>query len=195
MLDKPLLEAFLEEIIVKCDFAQIALDRVGYIINNRRDFSSPNYLFEALISYLHHTASVSLVLWPSGNAKNKHISKEDRFRRGEGLRSVLGVSGASMLSERKFRDHIAHMDERLEDWSFVSKDKNRARFCLGSLATIANLTQLERHEMFEIFDPKLCLFAFRGETLDILASFSEIQAIRISAIEKRGVNLSMFIEL
>ncbi len=192
MLEKPLLGAFLEEIIAKCDFAQIALERANHICNNSQDFSGLHYLFEALIGYLHHTASISLVLWPSANGKNKEISKEDRLKRGEELRTLFGISGSSIFSERKFRDHIAHMDERLEDWHLASKNKNRARFMVGSLGAICGHTQLQQQEIFETFDPRLCLFAFRGETFDIGASFSEVRAIRTAAIEKLGRSLSIF---
>lgn len=57
-------------------------------------------------SILVSSGNVSKILWPS-NKKYKS--------RGEKLRRVLRISDSHLLSNRKFRNHFEHFDERVEE--------------------------------------------------------------------------------
>jgi len=58
---------------------------------------------------LHLAGSVSRIFWPPRNRE-----------RGEHLRKFVGVPGDHGLKDRRLRDHIEHLDERLDKWTAES---------------------------------------------------------------------------
>lgn len=56
-----------------------------------------------------HAAAISRYFWPSR-------SQPPHRRRGERLRTGLGVSEESPLKSRELRNHLEHFDERLDDF-------------------------------------------------------------------------------
>lgn len=56
---------------------------------------------------LHYTASVSKIFWPQKESKE----------RGEWLRAKVGLPEQHPLSDRRLRNHIEHIDERLDKWT------------------------------------------------------------------------------
>ena len=49
----------------------------------------------------------SKILWPT---------KKQYKARGKHLRELLGVDDNNVLSDRTFRNHFEHYDERIEEW-------------------------------------------------------------------------------
>ena len=64
-------------------------------------------VFDAIRSALQFASNVSKVFWPHSNAKE----------RGGKLRALCKLPARHTLSDRRLRNHIEHMDERLEDWT------------------------------------------------------------------------------
>ena len=58
---------------------------------------------------LHLAGSVSRIFWPPRNR-----------RRGEHMRSLVRLPDEHGLSSRRLRDHIEHLDERLDTWTAQS---------------------------------------------------------------------------
>ncbi len=61
-------------------------------------------------SILVSAANISRILWPSKNRL-----------RGKRLREMLNVEADNILSNRKFRNHFEHYDERIEEWFAEAK--------------------------------------------------------------------------
>lgn len=61
-------------------------------------------IFDSIRLALHIAAGISRVFWPSGNRE-----------RGERLRSLTGLSVDHFLAGRRLRNHIEHLDERIDE--------------------------------------------------------------------------------
>ncbi|WP_439471994.1 hypothetical protein [Brevundimonas sp.] len=68
-------------------------------------------VFRAIRVALQAAANVSKVFWPQGS------SGEMGRLRAERLRNLTGLPERHGLSNRALRNHIEHMDERLDDWT------------------------------------------------------------------------------
>jgi hypothetical protein len=68
-------------------------------------------VFNAIRLALHFAASVSRIFWPPRSAGES---------RGARLRSLVGLSDDHYLKSRSLRDHMEHLDERLDTWTEVS---------------------------------------------------------------------------
>jgi len=66
-------------------------------------------IYAAIRFALHLAGSVSRVFWPPRNKT-----------RGEHMRQLLGLPDNHGLKDRRLRDHIEHMDERLDTWTAQS---------------------------------------------------------------------------
>lgn len=67
-------------------------------------------------SALQATANVSKTFWPSMAAGTK-ARKATRATRGERLRNLANLPEDHPLGDRSLRDHIEHLDERLDEWT------------------------------------------------------------------------------
>jgi hypothetical protein len=65
-------------------------------------------IFDSIRMALQFSANVSKVFWPSGK------SAQERGRR---LRDLTGIPDDHDLKSRALRNHVEHMDERLDDWT------------------------------------------------------------------------------
>ncbi|MBI1650137.1 hypothetical protein [Hyphomicrobium sulfonivorans] len=73
-----------------------------------REFQS---VFEQIRLALQFSSNVSKIFWPHGKAASKAAKRGDR------LRNLAGLPGRHQLSDRRLRNHIGHIDERLDDWT------------------------------------------------------------------------------
>jgi hypothetical protein len=96
---------FLREITLQLRYAIEAVDRFHGAA--RDNDAEPIDLFRALDDFVHHLARVSLLLWP--------VKSADQARGAE-LRQVTSVEDGSPLSSRDLRNHLQHLDERLDKW-------------------------------------------------------------------------------
>ena len=173
-MEKNLEILFLTEILYKCDFAFSCIERL-----NKHKFNFPGSnasVFEAIFSYLHYTSNVSLILWPY--PKGRKSIKEKRMARGSYLRQILLLPEEHLLSDRKFRDHIAHMDERIDDWWGDSERHNIARLTVGTRNAISAFNP---KEVFEYYIPAEKVFFFRGDEINIQESVNALQDIKVRA--------------
>ncbi|HAU1554438.1 TPA: hypothetical protein JBI73_05975 [Legionella pneumophila] len=68
--------------------------------------------------FLHHTAAISFLLWPTKN------SKKQAKTRATHLKTQLGIDEGNILNNRELRNHITHFDERLDTWAENSLGHN-----------------------------------------------------------------------
>ncbi|TYR36705.1 hypothetical protein FXV77_09405 [Sphingobacterium phlebotomi] len=94
---------FIDEIALQAKIAKRAADR---LIETHDTFDKIE-VWCSIQSILVAAGNVSKILWPS--------SKKYK-QRGERLRQMLKVENDNPISDRKFRNHFEHYDERVEDW-------------------------------------------------------------------------------
>lgn len=67
-------------------------------------------VFDHIRLALQFSSNVSKIFWPHRNAES----------RGARLRALTGLPERHSLSDRRLRNHIEHIDERLDDWTTCS---------------------------------------------------------------------------
>ena len=73
----------------------------------RREFQT---VFDYIRLALQFSSNVSKIFWPHQHAA----------QRGVRLRALAGLADYHRLADRRLRNHIEHLDERLDDWTKVS---------------------------------------------------------------------------
>lgn len=157
---KPLAEmALIGEIVFQSKIAEMA----GVQLAKATD---PIEVWGSIQSILVSAAIVSKILWP---AKKKNQS------RGKQLRELLDVDGSNVLSDRTFRNHFEHYDERIEDWfdnnnSAVYKDSEINPFEPPPWS-LPNFTHRS-------FNPSRQKLSFRNESIDLVTVLAALAEIR-----------------
>lgn len=174
LMDRHLKELFYREIIQGCENAFVSIRRLDQ--NLRSTDNRAVAIYENLYSFLGHAAAVSLILWPSprGNARSRSRSSA----RGAALRAALAVRDLNALSNRTLRDHIVHMDERIDEWWETSNNHNIVGRMVGSRNAIVGIAI---SDIFEHFIPNEGVFIFRGEEFDLRALVVGLEEIQESA--------------
>jgi hypothetical protein len=120
-------------------------------------------LWSSIQSILVASGNISKILWPSRNK-----SKD----RGLYLRKMLKIEEDHILSNRKFRDHFEHYDERIEKWFL---DKPGASYVdLSMNPSLRSSLPQNDHRGYNSIDNTL---VFRGETLDFKKILDGVQQI------------------
>jgi len=153
---------FIGEIVNQAKLAERAAERLRINTGN----FDPIEVWGAIQSILIAAGNVSKILWPT---------RKKSAERGELLRQLLQVDDQNPLSDRNFRNHFEHYDERIEDWfmehgSAVYIDSRIDPF--GS-PWGPNPTNFHRG-----YDPLTMTLTFRGESTDLSAILHALQEIR-----------------
>ena len=148
---------FIGEIVLQVKIAQGAFKRLHATNDKIETWSS-------IQSILIATANVSKILWPS----EKHES------RGEQLRMLLSVEKTSLLSDRRFRNHFEHYDERIDSWFnnqssavYVDLAMNPSMYTFGVIPS-------KHHRGY---DPISNTLTFRDESLDLGAVLNALEEV------------------
>lgn len=157
---KPLAEmALLSEIVTQAKFAEIAADQ----LTNTSDSVE---VWGSIQSILVATANVSKILWPA--------RKQNKVR-GKHLRDLLGVDDDNLLSDRTFRNHFEHYDERIEKWV----ESNNSAVYMDSRIDPFEPTQLSLPQLsHRSYNPTSKTLSFRGESIDLATVLAELAKIR-----------------
>ena len=156
----PLAEmALIGEIVTQSKFAERAADRLAKSTDSVEVWGS-------IQSILVAAANVSKILWPVG---------KPYMARGKYLRQLLGVDDNNLLSDRTFRNHFEHYDERIEDWF----DNNSSAVYMDSRIdpfepTPWSLPQFSHRS----YNPVRQTLTFRNESIDLAAVLSALAEIR-----------------
>ena len=113
---------FLTFAFTECGRAKAALDEVDRLASLKRLDENSGVeirewlgVFDHIRMALHFSASVSRIFFPpnSLNPEKTLVAK----RRAKRLRSMTGIQENHALRSRKLRDHVEHMDERMDAWT------------------------------------------------------------------------------
>src|SRR5690606_19682947 len=139
---------FIDEIALQAKIAKRAADR---LIETHDTFDKIE-VWCSIQSILVAAGNVSKILWPS--------SKKYK-QRGERLRQMLKVENDNPISDRKFRNHFEHYDERVEDWF---KNSPSAVYIDQAMNPSLQSRNLNTHRGYNSVNNTL---VFRGELLDL----------------------------
>jgi len=152
---------FLSEIALQSKIAQRAGDR----LRATRDHFDKLEVWCSIQLILVAAANVSKILWP----RKKYES------RGEILRKLLNVNQNNLLSDRKFRNHFEHYDERIENWF---NEQPSAVYRDLEINPFKSIWGIPDHNKNRAYDPLKQTITFRGELLDLGAVLNELEEIQ-----------------
>ena len=157
---KPLAELVLVgEIVMQSKFAEAAASRLV-------DSPDPIEVWGSIQSILVAAGNVSKILWPV---------RKQYEERGKQLRSLIGVEDNNLLSDRTFRNHFEHYDERVEEWF----DGNNSSAYLDSRIDPFEEGSIGVPRFFHrSYNPVSQELSFRGESIDVGAVLAELTKLR-----------------
>jgi len=95
--------------------------------------------------------------------------------RGKQLRGLIGVDDNNLLSDRSFRNHFEHYDERVEEWfdgnDSVAYSDSRIDPIEGAPSSLSRL-------FHRSYNPVSQVLSFREESIDLSAVLAELATIR-----------------
>jgi len=157
---KPLAEqVLLGEIVTQSKFAEKAADQLI-------QYSDSDEVWGSIQSILVAVANVSKILWPS---------REKYNARGQQLRELLGVDDKNLLSDRTFRNHFEHYDERIEEWFDSNNSAVYRDFRIDPCEpTPWSFPQFSHRS----YNPISRMLSFRDESIDLGAVLAALAEIR-----------------
>jgi hypothetical protein len=172
---------FCGEMITASRLSFASLHRLHQLLTSGRTDPGMVYeVIESVNSYLHSITRISLALWPSSNGLNSKKPDEQkharaRLNRGKLLRERLEITedDREIIGDRKFRNHLAHIDERLDDW-IASGNKSYLSNVLGPRSSISGVDDAC---IFELFDPTTLKYYFRGDVFDLVLTSTCVKKI------------------
>jgi hypothetical protein len=98
-----------------------------------------------------------------------HPMNKDLSYRGEILAKAFNLpNDIAFLGDRKMRNHIAHMDERLQNWHDHSPNRNIVRLNFGPRNAIGG-DAISSGDIFEQYIPDERTIIFRGDEYNLQA--------------------------
>ena len=153
---------FISEIVLHSKIAELAAKRLSEIKDNFDQIE----VWSSIQSILVATGNVSKILWPQ---KKKYAI------RGKRLRELFKVDDNNILSDRSFRNHFEHYDERIEDWFKKQSSAVYSDLAVDPFKSFGNFPT-NHHRAY---DPLKQTVTFRGESFDLAGVLKELKEIRI----------------
>jgi hypothetical protein len=153
---------FVSEIVKQTKIAQRAAER----LQATTDLFDELEVWCSIQSILVAAGNVSKILWPS---------RKSSTARGDVLRVLLDVDDRNLLSDRKFRNHFEHYDERIEDWF---KKNPSAVYMDSSIDPFKPTWGSNPINLHRSYNPLTQTVTFRGESVDLAALMNALEEIR-----------------
>lgn len=153
---------FLGEIENQSRIALRAADRLAAIEHGMDSID----IWSAVQSILIAAGNVSKILWPP---------RKTSAPRGATLRALLDVYDSNPLSDRNFRNHFEHYDERIEDWLASKNSSTYTDSVIGLPPVFARLYPSNVHRGYDYSTQTL---TFRGESMSLESIVKALDEIR-----------------
>ena len=153
---------FLSDIVLQSKIAELAAKRLLAIKDNFDQIE----VWSSIQSILVAAGNVSKIFWP----------QKEYEARGERLRKLLKVTEDNLLSDRKFRNHFEHYDDRIEKWFKGKSSAVYSDLAIDPFKSIWGNVPTNHHRAY---DPLSHTLTFRGESFDLAAVLKELKEIRI----------------
>jgi hypothetical protein len=172
-------------IVYAQEIEEIELRITSAYVNLRREASRRNpsarIVHDFAETILTESATLSHFFFPAREEKDPEIS-----RRASALRHIFGVEENSLLKNRAVRNHVAHIDERLDRWHRSSESKNFGRRMIGSIEDAIKIG-LDREDILSLFDVYMLRMWFKDDEVDIAQLVFEVQQAGKKAIDAMRV--------
>ena len=116
-------------------------------------------LHRSVNNILFGSAFFSLAFFPVGKS-------DQALERSELLKQTFNVDSQTFLNNRTLRNHIAHLDERMDRWLINSENKTFGRGMIGSRA-MAQARGLRTEDILGLFDPATFIYSFCEDDIHI----------------------------
>lgn len=157
---KPLAElALIGEIVTQSKVAEKAAHQLAKA-------TDPIEVWGSIQSILVAAANVSKILWPP---------RKPYKARGKQLRRLLGIGDHNLLSDRTFRDHFEHYDERIEDWF---NNNNSAVYIDSEIDSFEPTPWSLPRLVHRSYNPSSQTLSFRNDSIDLAAVLAALAEIR-----------------
>jgi hypothetical protein len=153
---------FLAEIVDQIRGARRALRRLKRASRE----GNAEAAYDDVADFLGHAAIVSKILSPQKNKKRPQSTD-----RGEYLRGVVKIHASDPVLDRSLRNHLEHIDERLEDW--IDKDKSGIYLDKGLMP----LSFLVGSTPVRSLAPVTGIYSFLDEQFDLAAIMASLDGI------------------
>ena len=163
-----LLQVYLLEVTAQCEAVEIAAATVDMQVGSAKP--NVSVVWTALQTFAIAAGDLSRLFWGQGKAAER-----------VDLRAACEVTDASPLYNRDFRNHLEHLDERLEEWLRTSSTR---RFLDRSMGTGPPPKAFAGGDIFRYFDTARSVLIFRGNEYDLKAIYAE--ATRIHPIARQA---------
>ncbi len=161
----PLAEmVYIGEIELQTQIAERAANRLPI---NPADFDHIE-VWCSIQSILVAAGNVSKILWSQSNNKSKARSKK--------LRKMLNIEDNNILSDRKFRNHFEHYDERIQTWFENQSSGVYIDLAFDPFKPTKWQLPKNSHREFNQVDR---ILTFRGETLDLKEVLNALEKIKL----------------
>jgi hypothetical protein len=153
---------FIGEIVLQSKIAELAAKRLSATHDN----------FDNVEVW----CSIQSILVAAGNVSKILCPSKEYAERGERLRGLLKVDDNNILSDRKFRNHFEHYDERIEEWFQKQSSAVYSDLAVDPFKSIWGNVPSNHHRAY---DPLTQMLTFRGESFDLAAVLKELKEIHI----------------
>jgi hypothetical protein len=155
---------YLLELRQQCLWAVECLEAMNESLGRSAGYERVISFFGHAGHFLHHVGAASRILWPPVPREKEKAARARA--RGLHLRTVLGIPDDHALKKRTLRDHIEHLDERIDDWAHGSKNHNIVDFTFGPPGVVGG-GGVGTGDVFRQYDPATTVFIFRGESFHV----------------------------
>lgn len=182
-MDDHLLRIFQGELRTQCQFIIIG----AQIVNSNLPRTDPatkqitgsgGVVWFGLQGILISASNASKLLWGS--------RQEPVVEARRPLRESVEIDDSSPLSSRRLRNDFEHFDERVEEWSGKSRDRNYIGRVIGPPGMIV-VNDRDPTDKFGHFDPSTATVTFWERSADLNAIVAEAERIfaRLEVIQRQ----------
>lgn len=181
--ERGLRDLYVTEVRLQCRFALSAIDKV--LVPVVQDLGGDEDMWASIQAALAAVAIVSRLLVGDdirGDAEAKAFGRD----RGQKLRSLLAAADDSPILDRRLRNHLEHVDQRLDD---LVRDHRTSvvidRFVVDGLRPLLfhDETHSEEAPLLREVAPRHGYVAFRNDSYDLFALRSELRRLELRADE------------
>jgi hypothetical protein len=175
-MDPHVEDVYLREILIQAEFGALAVSAMNDCVRE----PSPILFFREAQGFMSNAAAVSRILWPPTR------SKATAMKRGERLRTALGVADTHVLRSRALRDHLEHFDERIDRWSQETIHGALIDLHVGPASLIGGAA-VGRGDFLRVYEPDRNVFTFRGEEFDLRPLATGLEEVKGAALKRQDV--------
>lgn len=182
--DRSVRDLYVREIHLQCRFALEAFETaLTFAKEDRGDHHEQ--LWGAVQSLLAAVAIISRLL-VGDDIRGDRVAKQFGRDRGRKLRQLLRIDDDSPILDRRLRNHLEHVDQRLDD---LARDERTTviidRFVTRGVRPVLfyDETRSEHAPLLREIAPDDGFVAFRGDSYDVFALRSELRCLAQRADE------------